>query len=314
VITQAPAARIGELDGGESEVFGNIADAVIDRTGNVLILDDRLVAVRAFTQAGKHRVSLGRAGSGPGEFREPHALAVTGGGDVFVADGGRRLERFRVRDDKQVEGSTIPLEFRAIDLCSLGESLVVHATSVIRSDILFVMDSAGSVLRSFGETYKSPNRRINAQIQEGMIACAEAERVIIYAPLTGIPEVRAYALDGRPLWAVAIDGMTPIAMSEMVGRPGSKRISLPPNGYHHLETLTYDPHGFVLAQVAFQRSGPPKRWEPDSLYTVAIDVRSGQSAMIGTELPPIIAISGNTILVTRSEPFPNVRIHLAKSR
>ena len=56
---------------------------------------DTVARISKFTQDGRFIKSWGRFGSGPGEFRTPHALAFDSNGRLFVADrGNHRIQIF----------------------------------------------------------------------------------------------------------------------------------------------------------------------------------------------------------------------------
>jgi len=52
------------------------------------VLDWQVPAVRVYDLAGEHLLDVGREGEGPGEFRYPADLAVTGEGDFVEEQEG----------------------------------------------------------------------------------------------------------------------------------------------------------------------------------------------------------------------------------
>lgn len=58
----------------------------INDAGDVYVADARGNRVRKFTSMGALLTEWGSSGSGPAEFREPHAVAVDTAGNVYVAD------------------------------------------------------------------------------------------------------------------------------------------------------------------------------------------------------------------------------------
>lgn len=93
----APALReelsIGVAEGAEPYLFGDVADlwATDDR---LYVVDSQVPAVRVYDLDGRHLFDIGSEGEGPGEFREPTSIVVTGAGQVVVAEAGPRVHRF----------------------------------------------------------------------------------------------------------------------------------------------------------------------------------------------------------------------------
>ena len=60
----------------------------VDSEGNVFVTDMKLNCVKKFDPSGVYLLTLGREGSGPGDFRAPAMLAVGPSGDLIVNDSG----------------------------------------------------------------------------------------------------------------------------------------------------------------------------------------------------------------------------------
>ena len=83
--------RIGGADGrDEATIFGRIDGLEIDHAGRVYVLDTRATAVRVFGPDGEFLHSLGRRGSGPGEFGRPDGMVIGPDGRIWVRDSGNR--------------------------------------------------------------------------------------------------------------------------------------------------------------------------------------------------------------------------------
>jgi hypothetical protein len=76
--------HVGGNTEAEGEVFGRIADLVVDGDGNVYVLDDQIVDVRMFSRDGRFLRSFGREGEGPGKFRQPLGLVTAPGDRIGV--------------------------------------------------------------------------------------------------------------------------------------------------------------------------------------------------------------------------------------
>lgn len=79
--------RLGALEGAEEEMFGPNLTLAPDRRGGVYVFDGTAPALRHFDHGGRYTRTLGREGSGPGEYRDAAlGLAVLDDGRVFMRD------------------------------------------------------------------------------------------------------------------------------------------------------------------------------------------------------------------------------------
>lgn len=81
-----PVLRIGELEGSDEYVFGNIGGVAMTPDGDLYVLDAQVPAVRVYDGAGRHARSFGSRGGGPGELARPTGLALLPDGRVLVSD------------------------------------------------------------------------------------------------------------------------------------------------------------------------------------------------------------------------------------
>jgi len=89
VITLLPVFQIGELEGPDEYLFGKIEGLAVDSAGAVYIADTQVPAVRKYGPDGRYLMTLGREGSGPGEYRKgADALAILRDGRIVLRDQG----------------------------------------------------------------------------------------------------------------------------------------------------------------------------------------------------------------------------------
>lgn len=104
------------------EPFNRVTNVALDSAGDLYIADGYGNArVHKFSANGEHLFSWGEPGSGPGEFRLPHAIAIDEDDRVLVAD--RENSRIQVFSPK-------------------GE-YVTEWTGISRPDDLFIDEAAG---------------------------------------------------------------------------------------------------------------------------------------------------------------------------
>lgn len=85
--SERPTVVLGSRDAEGPELFGSIAGALRLKSGVLVVADRKSLDLRFFSSAGKHVRTVGRKGSGPGEFRSIVALRHCAGDSLFVYDG-----------------------------------------------------------------------------------------------------------------------------------------------------------------------------------------------------------------------------------
>jgi len=85
-IDKLPDLTLGGLDATGPEAFGDVAGVVVARDGSIWVSDEQSLSVEVFEADGTHRMSVGRGGDGPGEFRRV-VLVGAAGDSVAVHDG-----------------------------------------------------------------------------------------------------------------------------------------------------------------------------------------------------------------------------------
>jgi hypothetical protein len=79
---------IGVADGGDEYILGQVADIALGRDGSLYVFDGQVPIVRHYDANGKFLRRIGRAGSGPGEYRSVSGLATLSDGRLLVWDTG----------------------------------------------------------------------------------------------------------------------------------------------------------------------------------------------------------------------------------
>ena len=88
------------IAGSGLDTFNGPSDLVVGATGDIFVADghygDNTGRIVRFSKDGKFLKQWGKKGSGPGEFDEPHSIAMDSRGRLFVAD--RRNNRIQIFD------------------------------------------------------------------------------------------------------------------------------------------------------------------------------------------------------------------------
>jgi hypothetical protein len=86
-----PRLRLGVAEGPQELIFGQVAGAVAHRDGRIYVLDRQANELRIFSPEGVHLRTVGRQGSGPGEYIRANGLQWADADVLMVVDqeGGR---------------------------------------------------------------------------------------------------------------------------------------------------------------------------------------------------------------------------------
>jgi len=86
VATLVEELSIGVADGAEEYMLGDVADIALGRDGTMFVLDRQVPAIRQYDNQGKYVRTIGRSGSGPGEYRSASGLATMRDGRLLLWD------------------------------------------------------------------------------------------------------------------------------------------------------------------------------------------------------------------------------------
>ena len=87
--------RIGGDTGDEKYILSRPTDIAYDSRGNLFILDSRDKCIKKYSPAGKHIITFGRKGQGPGEMTRPYNIEIDPDDNIVVYDfSGRRFSVF----------------------------------------------------------------------------------------------------------------------------------------------------------------------------------------------------------------------------
>lgn len=81
-----PALVLGALEGEEEEVFASVSGLEADDEGRIYVLDRQVNQLRIFSPEGVHLRSVGRTGSGPGEYQSANGLEWLSADSLLVID------------------------------------------------------------------------------------------------------------------------------------------------------------------------------------------------------------------------------------
>ena len=122
------------------DTFNKPSDVLLAPNGDIFVADGHAPGSNArivkFSADGKFIKAWGKQGSGPGEFDNPHSLAMDSKGRLFVADRGNSRIQIFDQDGKFLE------EWRQFGRPS--------GVFIDRNDVLYVADSESNLARNPG--------------------------------------------------------------------------------------------------------------------------------------------------------------------
>ncbi len=209
-----PEMSIGELDGAEEYLLGQVSGLAVADDGTVVLVDRQVPALRTYDPSGVHVRTFGGPGGGPGEYESPDggvavlkdgriALRDPGNGRVMVFDrSGEESETWRLRGGF----STSRTMYRDREGV-LYTSLLVDPEAEIRDWVVGL-----SQIRpdgTPGDTLIPPDPGVEVPVLR-----AEAENSVSQTPVPFSPSVE-WTLDGdgRFVWGITdrytLHGFTP---------------------------------------------------------------------------------------------------------
>lgn len=147
---------------GDANHFQRPDYLAINKTlGRLYVSDSKADRVAVFSLAGRQLFTIGRPGSGSGEFNQPHGLAIDGQGRIYVADtGNSRIQVFSADGDFLYafgqHGHTVHHLLAPVDLSfdSDGHLYVLDRELLV----LLTMTRTGEVLLATGTGKRSKGR------------------------------------------------------------------------------------------------------------------------------------------------------------
>lgn len=84
---------IGEVEGQEVYMFGEVRDMAIIPNGNIYVLDSKKDNIKIYDSEGQYISTIGSPGQGPGELDRPTAICICGN-TLYVTEGSRKFSCF----------------------------------------------------------------------------------------------------------------------------------------------------------------------------------------------------------------------------
>lgn len=311
------ADSVGSLDGDLEEAFGTIVD--LDVSGSrIAVLDRSQMRVVILDQEMRVSGTIGRQGSGPSEFRAPVGVSIIGD-SLAVYDAALGYKRFLLvgpRYDGSRLVSATPPTVAVQDLCFQPSGLFALAPSSLQQGrersgdvepLVSVIGADGSVIRTFGQSYSSPNALVRRIMSEGVIGCDARGRALI--GLVKLPFVTAYSQNGDVQRRLRFRDFDISSSLERPNSRGQIAIGVDPET-QNMSALSRIVHleGDVFAvQVSRYQLSRDRRSFPEvEVQTYLLNISTFEAVSVGNHLPRIGHVDNNYLYSFANDPFPRV--------
>lgn len=285
---------VGAEEGPES--FGIIADVAL-RGQRIAILDRANFSMTLLDEALRPLLTVGRLGAGPLEFRSPVGLAFESDTVIRVLDGVLGLKRFSLNESDSSAQLLVAaaLPVAVMSACLSSDELVALAPSSLRGGsssqgdvepLLTVLTAPGEIVRSFGDSYRSPRALARRIMSEGVVGCSPRGTAVV--GFSSLPFVRVYDARGRLTQTFQLSDFAFATTLEGPNERGQIAIGLDPNtrDWSSTERIAHLRDGLFAVQVAHRRVNARARSiDLLRLDTYVIDEVSGEGVFVGSELP-----------------------------
>ncbi|MDH3298637.1 MAG: 6-bladed beta-propeller, partial [Gemmatimonadota bacterium] len=155
--------RIGEAAGDADYQFGQISGIGVTSDGLILVLDQQAQRIQVYGPDGAYRRSIGRPGSGPGEFGPAaNALFVGRGDTVIVPDLGNQRVNVTAVDGEPTSFAIkmeqgIPMRYDMLDsgnLVAQRRALNLPNQDAVANDLIATQSYDGTII----DTLLTPKR------------------------------------------------------------------------------------------------------------------------------------------------------------
>jgi len=208
---------IGESEGDENYMFGEIVEVIADEEGCFYVTDWDRKRIQKFSPEGEYLLSIGRKGQGPGEFGNIWSPTLDKEGNLYVTDIVNMKVAFFERDGKFLKSKRIPQDIGSVHILpnanyfTTNTELTEDATASKYIYIYGVYDKEFNLLaeihRDFHNIRHKGNRSRGEFLADIMSKSAFkpffveyiTDDGLIYAGFSGSYEIRIYDQEGKPL-------------------------------------------------------------------------------------------------------------------
>lgn len=306
----SPAVTIGGERNLGAELSAVRDLAVLPRM--LVVLERSGPHIKVFDHSGRLLQTLGRTGSGPGEFRAPFAVTYDSAKvQLYVVDpANARVTEYEVGDTLRL-GRTIATDIvNLVDLCVLSGDLFGLTRS--GTEMLHQLAISGNLLttqRSFGARRTghplATHSILQSYVSEGPLLCDNATGTIYVASrLLGELHILTAATGTQQTFAIR--DFRPIRFEARAG--GGLSLGLPEAGFYEgLIGLAPAPNGVSVVISRYEKGDEIAAYE-------RLDVsRSGTQGSRQPQQWQHIDVTGSMVVCLASNPYPTIAFFRART-
>jgi hypothetical protein len=298
-----PVVTVG---GGRSTVeLGTILD-VVALPSHFLILDKNAPHLRLVDQNGQLRQTVGRAGSGPGEYLVPSAVAFDSAANrVLVVDrANARVTEYHVGDTLRL-GRTLPTNVvNLLDVCvSKGKLFGISGSKTTLLEELEIQDGRLVSKRGLGKPRSSHplanHPMVVGRSSWGPLYCDPSGFVWIASKVLG--DVHRVNIGTGEHQTVAVRDFHPIRLQAEAG--GALSFSAPDGWYEEISGVVTTSSGLRVVLTSLNRDGSVREYQ---FLDLASDL-SSQGSRIASKWRQIDGSSRRAVCIV-DDPVPMVTV------
>lgn len=280
---------VGVSEGDAFEMIGLMVDFDVDHNGTMYYVDFMGAQVRAYGYDGKFIADVSKAGSGPGEFREPLGLAVMEGGRIIIVDDVSVDHVFQREEDTfNLISTNHPVYIGHQALCAMhGHYYNQRYVDEQHDGVIHRYTLEGNWEDSFAEPYDYENQFIVSMITgDAMLAC-NAEHGVVAQIINHIPAMTGYSEDGEELWQVTFSDYRVDTVLESVEDGTRYHTVLQEDDTSVFQSLFSDGDYFYVTYSFVKRDLgkiPPLKFMENHIFRV--QARTGLGHYLGTGPTP----------------------------
>ena len=295
--------------GGERSVgaeFGEILDvAILPR--QFVVLDKNVPHLRLISRDGRLLQTIGRSGSGPGEFVAPFSVtyAPTTGTLYVVDPANSRVVEYTVGDTLRLTRNLSTSIVNLRDVCVLGTRMFgISQNPTHLLDELVVADGRLESIRTLGRPQtKHPlgtHPMVIGRASGGSIECDEISGSVWVAS-RWLGELHRVSLEDGSQTLVSITGFHPIRLT--AGSGSSLTFSTPPEGfYEEVASVLVNGPSLRVNLVRRNRDG-----ETSGFQFTDANARGLQTPLVPASWQHVGVSESNAVCV-RNDPYPTLAV------
>jgi hypothetical protein len=315
-------ALIGEDQGVEDSVLGDVVDAVFLDDTTIAVLDRMAKFIRVYDLTGNLRYSVGGPGEGPGEMDIPVSMVSPSPNQLWVVEAARGVNRYeKTEGGFQFEGHFSLNSYAVRDACASGDFTIIHIPSHVThpgqtksrmEEVLYGYNGAGNPIGRFAIPYRYSPYLASDRMKRGSILCPSPGLVLLAFEHQN--RLDAYnGIDGSLLWSSTFEGIEFLRLRERILSDGRRAVGVDyreaPTRFHFLLGLSGGVNHPAIIQFGRRtREDVLRRQDRYAVETFVLDPSSADGIFVGESLPQVLTFRGDLVALLRGDRSPLVEV------